>query len=175
MNHRISPRRKRVYRMKLKQKTLPPLRWRIFKAVMGALVIWAGETAVGLIPLATHFIVATYSRVQSHDSLTTPGPHGASLPLAEMNILAVVISGLGLLSLLGFGRQGRQVRLTPMSYLAGLCCLLLLIASSVLYALEAAEIGTGSENITQYVLGFAVLISLFLALEPAWLEAVNDT
>lgn len=165
----------RPYRIKPKRIARLPLRWRLFKSLSGALVIWIGETVIGLIPLATHYLVATYSRVGAREGHDAVASHLTSAPLAEMNILAVVISGLGLLSLLRFGHHGRQARLTPMTHLAGLAALLLLITSSVLYALTAAEIGAGNGNVTQAILIFAVLVSLFLALEPAWLEALNDT
>lgn len=62
-----------------------------------------------------------------------------------------------------------------MTYLAGLSALVLLITSSLLYALTTAGIGTGNDTVTLSILIFAVLVSLFLALEPAWLEALNDT
>lgn len=62
-----------------------------------------------------------------------------------------------------------------MTYLAGLAALVLLISSSVLYALTTAGIGSGNDSVTFDILIFAVLVSLFLALEPAWLEALNET
>jgi len=147
----------------------------LFKALAGAFVIWIGETVVGLLPLATHYLVAANRQVDSRLGHDGAASHLMTAPLAEMNILTVVISGLGLLSLIRFGHHGRQARLTPMTYLAGLAALLLLITSSVLYALTMAQVGPGNGSVTLAVLIFAVLVSLFLALEPAWLEALNDT
>lgn len=95
-----------------------------------------------------------------------------SLPFDEMNILAVVISGLGILTL--FGPYGRKMPFTPMTYLAAIAALGLLIVGSLLYALETAHIGQGAEELTKYVLSLALSVSFYLALEEAWLEALND-
>lgn len=165
----------RTYRAKLSQVPAIPLRWRLFKSLTGAFVIWIGETVIGLIPLATHYFVAAYSYVGGNHNHVEAASHLNAAPLAEMNILTVVISGLGLLSLFKFGHHGRPTRLTPMTYLAGLSALVLLITSSLLYALTTAGIGAGNDTVTLAILIFAVLVSLFLALEPAWLEALNDT
>ncbi len=62
-----------------------------------------------------------------------------------------------------------------MTYLVGLAALLLLITSSVLYALTTAEVGSGNGSFTLAVLILAVLVSLFLAVEPACLDELNDT
>ncbi len=143
--------------------------------------MWAGEAAIGLVPLLTHFTVSAFSnrmvvaaRCRNFDVLLEHCCSVPDIPYAEMNILAVVISGLGLLSLIQFGSCGRQSRFTPMTFLAAISSIGLLIVGSLLYALTASGISAGSENVTYEVLGFAMAVSFYLTLEEAWLEALQE-
>lgn len=144
-------------------------------------VVWAGEAAIGLVPLLTHFTVSTFS-----NRMVVTGrcrlPEGAlehccaipEMPYAEMNILAVVIAGLGLLSLIQFGPHRRKSPFTPMTFLAAISSIGLLIVGSLLYALTASGISAGSENVTCEVLGLAMIVSFYLTLEEAWLEVPSE-
>lgn len=154
---------------------------RVARGMVWALVRWGGEAAVGLVPLLTHVVVKTHSKHISDSAICESRPDGEiancvrvieDLPYAEMNILAVVISGLGILTL--FGPYGRKMKFTPVTYMAAIAALGLLIVGSLLYALETAHIGQGAEELTRYVLGLAVLVSFYLALEEAWLEALHE-
>ncbi len=157
--------------------------WRkVGNVCLSSFVLWAGEAAIGLVPLLTHFTVSTFSNrmvVAAHcRNFEVPLEHccvAANTPYAEMNILAVVISGLGLLSLIQFGPRGRRALFTPMTFLAAISSIGLLIVGSLLYALTASGISAGSENVTYEVLGLAMAVSFYLNLEEAWLKALEES
>jgi hypothetical protein len=160
-----------------------PGTWRRVGGVcLMSLVVWAGEAAIGLVPLLTHFTVSSFSNCMVVAARCCP-VEGAlehccaipETPYAEMNILAVVIAGLGLLSLIQFGPHGRKTRFTPMTFLAAISSIGLLIVGSLLYALTASGISAGSENVTREVLGLAMVVSFYLTLEEAWLEVLEES
>jgi hypothetical protein len=154
------------------------LLWELFKATTFAVVLWAGESLVGLVPLLGHIVVTNFSvhvvKI-AHCSATMTGCTEINeyLPIAEINIISVVTCGLGLLSLLRFGPDNRR-RLTPMTYLAALASLGLLIISSLLYALMSAGIGANGAGVTVWILCLSLAVSFFLALEAAWLRIFDD-
>lgn len=155
-----------------------PLAWRLFTAGLSALVLWSGEALVGLVPLLGHLVVANFSTHLVYLAYCQAGTKTClevteTLPVAEINIISVVTCGLGILSLVKFGPTSRSHR-TPMTYLAGIAALGLLIFASFLYALTSAGIGAGSSVVTIWVLVFSLLVSFYLALEDAWLAVLNS-
>ena len=150
---------------------------RVLAALLAAAVVWLGEISIGCVPLLSHFLIAAVS-IHPFRIMTCAAPAAECLPVpdvpyAEMNIVSVVITGLGLLSLFRLGAHGRRARFTPLTYSAAIADIGLLIIGSILYALNSAFIGQGGETLTNSVLGLAALISLYLALEEAWLEALE--
>src|ERR1700690_1871463 len=85
----------------------PPPR-AVWEAMFDAFVHWAGEAAIGLIPLLAHEVVAGFGKAPTTN--VTP----------ELCILTVVISGLAIFSLLRFGPHQRRLKLTALTYLMAL-------------------------------------------------------
>jgi hypothetical protein len=154
----------------------------IGRAVLSAAIVSAGEAAVGLIPLMSHLVVANFSRPVLVQYVCAGAYKDMNdchlitvdkLPLAEMDILAVVISGLGLITLFRFGETRRQVRFTPMTYLTAIAGVGLLILGSLLYSFSSAGISANDSTVTIVVLILSVVVSFYLALEEAWLKALE--
>jgi len=140
------------------------------KAVLRAFLKWLGETVIGLIPLLARILFLMTSDAGAH--------HVGLLPLEEVNIVTVVICGLGLLSLFHLnphGEEGSSRYFTPITYLIALMALLLLVGASLLYAVGVAGIANGNATLPTFAgLGIAALVTLYLAIEQAWLKAVDD-
>ncbi len=141
-----------------------PVSWRararaVARGVAAGLLLWAGEAVIGVLPLGAVEIVTRFTGV------TAPPP------IAEACILAVVISGLSLLSLLRFGPHQRAHRMTPVSYSLALVSVLTLMAGGLMYGLAATENAHGATGLAYLDLWSALASSFLLALETAILEA----
>jgi len=150
------------------------------KAVWNGLAQWAGEAAIGLIPLIVYMLTHRFSRLPitaacpSQPIPTPPTALGGCMALSEsaaqeICILAVVISGLALLSTTSIGQAKRQV--TMFTRFLVLIALFALIFGSILYAFFTAHLDRDAEAVTYMVLAVALLSSLFLAIEGAILKA----
>lgn len=130
----------------------------IGRRMLDGLLLWMGEAVIGVVPLLAHEVVARFGKVELAGR--TP----------EECILAVVISGLALLSLVRFGPRHRREALTRLTYQMGLISLLALVAGAVMYGL--AEMGLGGDSrLAHWALAAAFASSLVIALEEAMLGA----
>jgi hypothetical protein len=141
------------------------MRWQLsprWRAALHAVVQWAGETCVGLIPLLAFEMMHKYASVRGDmvESISQ-----------EMCILTVVISGLSLLSVVNIGPQRRHAANTVLTYVLIVMTILALLAGMLLYAIFGAHIDREAENVTAGVLAVALIGSLFLSLEGAILDA----
>jgi hypothetical protein len=149
-------------------------------AALFGLAQWIGEALIGLIPWIVYVIVHRFSTLP----LTATCPKESLNPLnqtyfgctpiiesasQEICILAVVISGLAVLSVVPLGRQTRQI--TIWTRLLILLAILALIFGSLFYALFTAHLDKDADTVTYYLLAVALLSSLFLSIEGAILAA----
>lgn len=150
------------------------------KAVFRAVVLWTGEATIGPLPLMTHVIVTHYSIKVAVPALCDVGMRNCreipeKLPSAEMDILAVIVCGLALLSLINFGPNKKRRIFTPLTYLAGITNVLLMVFGSILYAIVTAGIGQDNESVTTPILILSLVASFYLAFEEAWLDAIHES
>jgi hypothetical protein len=146
-------------------------------AALHGFVQWMGEAAIGLIPWAVWFATHRFAILPT---LATCGTNEAGLyncvpvvesPSPEICILAVVISGLAVLSVGRLGRQ-RERQFTVFTYILMTLALLSLIFGSLFYALFTAHMAkNAADTITYGILAVALLSSVSLALEGAILAA----
>jgi hypothetical protein len=141
---------------------------------------WTGEALIGLIPWILYVIVneysslpaigicsaATYNAYTKQYSGCIPLPENAS---PEICILAVVISGLAVLSVVPFGRRQREI--TIWTRLLVLLAILALIFGSLFYALFTAHLDRNADTIVYIVLLAALVSSLCLSIEGAILSS----
>jgi hypothetical protein len=95
-----------------------------------------------------------------------------TFPIVELNISTIVLSGLGLLTVFKLGILGPTTRMTPLTYVAALLCIALLVSGSLLYAVNAVGMSRDNSLVTWVGLSLAALMSLFLTIEQAWLAAL---
>jgi hypothetical protein len=150
------------------------------QAALHGLLQWIGEAVIGLIPLIVFEAVHSFSRLPvtgicSLGSLDQaknlymaciPAPEGAS---QEICILAVVISGLAVLSVIPI--TSRQRPITVWTRPLVLVALISLVFGSLFYAMYSAHLDKSADTISSIVLVAALISSLFLAIEGAILEA----
>jgi hypothetical protein len=141
---------------------------------------WIGEALIGLIPWILYVAVNKYSSLpitaicspQSYNSFSKTYTSCVGLPESasqEICILAVVISGLAVLSVVPFGRRQREI--TIWTRLLVLLAILALIFGSLFYALFTAHLDRDANSITYLVLLVALMSSLCLSIEGAILAA----
>jgi hypothetical protein len=158
------------------------MRWQLsprWRAALHAVVQWAGETCVGLIPLLAFEMMHKYASVRGDIfkcTFTNPPYFSGCSPVVEsisqeMCILTVVITGLSLLSVVNIGPQRRHAANTVLTYVLIVMTILALLAGMLLYAIFGAHIDREAENVTAGVLAVALIGSLFLSLEGAILDA----
>lgn len=144
----------------------------VWKAVLQAFGQWCGEAFVGLLPLLAYWFmhsVATLpatgvcQRTQPPQCVVVPDS-----PLPEICILAVVVSGLALLSL---GPQRRQASVTLWTFFLIIGAIIGLLLGSGLYALTTAHISHDEEIVTYSALVIGLASSLCMAIEAAVLDA----
>jgi hypothetical protein len=143
-------------------------------------VQWIGEAFIGLIPYIVFVAVHRYSSLP----ITATCPKQAPNPITgqvfsctplhenasqEICILAVVISGLALLSVAPIRQPSRPI--TVFTYLLILLAIGSLIFGALFYALFTAHLDQDADAITYLVLATALGSSLFLALEGAIIDA----
>jgi hypothetical protein len=136
---------------------LPGGGWRtIGQSLLYGLLLWLGEAMIGVVPLGAHELVLRFS-----------GDAGSSAEaslIPEVCILAVVISGLSVVSLLRFGPHGRGRQLDWPEYIMALASLVALIAGAVMYGLAAMKMNHGQTSLAVIALVGALFSSLAIAL-----------
>jgi len=143
---------------------------------------WLGEAVIGLIPWFLYVVVHHFSSLPltAVCPKQTPNPYAPQTlinctalidsPSQEICILAVVISGLAVLSVVPWqGNRKRQI--TGFTRLLVLFAVVSLILGSLFYALFTAHLDKDADTITYYILATALLSSLCLAIEGAILAA----
>lgn len=123
---------------------------------------------VATLPLIAHLIVLTYSKHDDHIKSAIP-----TLPLIELNVATIVLSGLGLLIVFKVGIEGPSANVTPITYVAAIITIVLLVSGSLLYAVTSVNMETRDGNVTILCLLLAALMSLLLTIEQAWLRVLN--
>jgi hypothetical protein len=149
-----------------------------FKACLRGILQWIAEAIIGVIPLIVFVFVhqfsslpitAVCSREESAASgLLSDCKQILETPSQEICILAVVISGLAVLSVVPQIRpQSRHV--TWFTRMLVLAAMLSLIFGSLSYGLFTAHLDKNADAVTYYILALALalLSSLFLSLEGA--------
>ena len=142
---------------------------------------WVGEAVIGLIPLAIFEGVHRYATLPV--AATCPKqaqtPYGLSNctllvenSSQEVCILAVVISGLAVLSVVPLGLQ-KPRKITIWTRILILFAVVALIFGSLFYGLFTAHLDREATSITYNVLYVALLSSFFLAVEGAILGSVT--
>jgi hypothetical protein len=138
---------------------------------------WLGEAVIGLIPLIVYELVHRYSKLPliaiCPDQVLNPVTKELrncipllESPAQEVCILAVVISGLAVLSVVPLGKN-RQRQVTVWTRLLTLLAVLALIFGSLFYFLFTAHLDREATAIVYYVLSVALLSSFFLSIEGA--------
>lgn len=160
------------------QVTTPFVRYAI--AVLYGLAQWLGEAVIGVIPLFMYEMAFKYS----HRAVIATCPEESiaanqtyfgctrivESPSQEICILAVVISGLALLSIAPISSKKRRT-ITVFTRLLLIPALISLIAGSLFYAFFTAHLDQNADVITYYILSVALISSLCLAIEDAILSA----
>jgi hypothetical protein len=150
------------------------------KAALYGLGQWLGEAVIGLIPLALFEVAHRYSTgpvTAICPEQKAPLAFGylsgctrlTETPSQEICILAVVISGLAILSTHVPGPGGRPT--TIFTRLLVVAALLALIFGSLLYAFYTVHLDKNADELTYIALYVALLSSFFLAIEGAMLSA----
>jgi len=142
---------------------------------------WLGEAAIGLIPLFVYELVHRYSSLPMTATCTKAvvqaymPPQLNCTPIVESSsqevcILAVVISGLAVLSVVPLGHKNAR-KITGWTRILILFAVIALITGSLFYALFTAHLDRDATTVTYYVLAMALLSSFFLSVEGAILAA----
>jgi hypothetical protein len=152
------------------------------RAVFNGCVQWAGEAVVGLLPLFAYVLNHGFGTDQLIPALCSPVAHQAfaryadvcadnpDSPLAEICVLAVVISGLSLLSIAQFARGRRQTPKNAITYLMMLLAILSLVAGTLFYARITSHSNEGHEEWTYITLMVALVSSFALAIQESIAE-----
>jgi hypothetical protein len=141
---------------------------------------WIGEAVIGLIPWIVYVYVNTYSDVpitglcskQSFNQYNKTYMSCAPLSQSasqEICILAVVISGLAVLSVVTLGARHRPI--TIWTRLLTLMAILALIFGALSYGFFMSHLDRNADTITYAILAVALFSSLCLAIEGAILSA----
>jgi hypothetical protein len=152
------------------------------RAVVNGCVQWAGEAVVGLLPLFAYVLNHGFGNDQFIPALCTAGAHrnfaayadwcvdNPDSPLAEVCVLAVVISGLSLLSIAQFARGRRQPPKNALTYLMMLLAIMSLVAGTLFYARITSHSNKGHEEWTYITLIVALVSSFVLAIQESIAE-----
>jgi hypothetical protein len=132
-------------------------------SIVRGLVLWIGELVIACVPLAAHEIVADFSGEVE--------PPAGFDPIPEICILAVVISGLSVVSLARFGSGERVFRHTPFSFIMLLLSVFSLMSGAVMYGLAVMRLDHGQTGLAYWATTTALLSSFLIALEKAIREA----
>jgi hypothetical protein len=152
---------------------------RYIQAILYGLAQWLGEAVIGVIPLFMYELVNWYSKrpiLATCPDQTTANQlyfgcsRIAESPSQEICILAVVISGLAVLSIVPIGNRPRR-DITIFTRVLVLVAIIALIVGSLFYAFFAAHLDHNADVITYWVLAVALISSLCLAVEDAILSA----
>jgi hypothetical protein len=149
------------------------------RATFNGLVQWICEAIVGLIPLGAHALAhgsddgRTITALCNHgvldgayNAFSTYCVQTPESPLQEICVLAVVISGLSLISIAQFSPSRRQPPRTPVTLL--MCALAVgsLVAGGIFYGQLTAHRGVIDEWVYA-ALAVALVSSLILAIQEA--------
>jgi len=151
------------------------------KAAVHGIAQWIGEAIIGLIPWAVWFAIHRFSNLPLIATCPNQAPSQVNQtyvnctplvdsPSQEICILAVVISGLAVLSVVPLGKE-RQRQITTFTRVLILLAVLSLIFGSLFYALFTAHMDKDADIVTYYILATALSSSLCLAIEGAILAA----
>jgi hypothetical protein len=152
---------------------------RYLNATFNGLVQWACEAVVGLIPLGAYalahgsddgrVITALCNHVVldgAYNAFSTYCVQTPESPLQEICVLAVVISGLSLISIAQFSPSRRQPPRTPVTLLMSALAVGSLVAGGILYGQITAHRGVIDEWVYA-ALAIALISSLILAIQEA--------
>jgi hypothetical protein len=153
------------------------------RAIWSGLIQWAGEAAVGLIPWLAYVLTYNLSASPYITALCDPSvlynqynyfskncrvlPDS---PAQEICILAVVISGLSLLSIAQFAPGRRRSEKTALTYLMLILSIGALLAGALLYAFISNHLDVGPGWPPYLALACALTSSFVLALQEAVLN-----
>jgi hypothetical protein len=136
---------------------------------------WSGEAFVGLLPLLAYWFMHGVAKLPATAVCQVTQPQAQNQctivpdsPLPEVCILAVVVSGLALLSL---GPHRRKAGVTIWTFFLIIAAIIGLLLGSGLYALTIAHISQDTDVITYSALAIGLVSSLCLAIECAVLDA----
>jgi hypothetical protein len=160
---------------------------RTARKIGNGLIQWVGEAAVGLIPWLAYMLTHNFSMSIYVTALCSPRVLDSDFasfhancvqltdsPIPEICILAVVISGLSLLSIGQFAPGRPRPPRTALTYLMLILAIGSLLAGAIFYALITAHLeGVGLEKWSYLVLSVALISSLTLALQESFLSAVE--
>jgi hypothetical protein len=149
-------------------------------AILYGLAQWVGEAVIGVIPLFMYEMAFKYSQRPITATCPPQSINANNLyynctklldnPSQEICILAVVISGLALLSTSPITSKKPRT-ITVFTRLLIVPALISLIAGSVFYAFFIARLDLNADAITYYILFVALISSFCLAVEDAVLSA----
>jgi hypothetical protein len=143
-------------------------------ACLRGVIQWFAEAVIGVIPLIVFVFVHQFSNLPVTAICSTQESNASKLlsdcrqviesPSQEICILAVVISGLALLSVVPQIRpQSRQI--TGFTRILVLAAMLSLIFGSLSYGLFTAHMDKNADAATYIILALALLSSFFLSIE----------
>ncbi len=133
----------------------------VLASVRNGLLVWAGEAAVGTVPLTAYEIVHTYSTQADQMPPAT----------VEVCILSSVVSGLAVLSLFKSGLRKPPVTIGWLGYILGVFALVALLCGGLMYVLVLARISHDAEQFSYQTLMLALVSSLVIAIDRAVREA----
>jgi hypothetical protein len=148
-------------------------------SVLRDLIIWFGETIIACIPILAYGIVRIYSVHENYEAWCNRQAMSCRLapdfPASEFEIISVVTSGLGILSLLDFD----FIRITILksdgyTYLAGLIQLVLLILGTILYTVQISGNARRDDFLPVFVFTLSLLISFYLTAVNAWQKGLRE-
>jgi hypothetical protein len=146
---------------------IPPS-WRARLGAIGwsllcGFVMWLGEALIGVVPLGAHELVARFTA-------SAERPSGKDL-LPEMCILAVVVAGLNVVSVLRFGPHERRHRMTPVTFVMMIVSLAALMSGATMYGLAAMDLAQGQTDLAYKAWAAALGSSFVMAMERAIIDA----
>lgn len=155
------------------------------RAVFNGCVQWAGEAVVGLLPLFAYLLNHGFGRESYLPAICSSTAHQAFArysdvcvdnpdnPLAEICVLAVVISGLSLLSIAQFTSRRRQTPKNALTYLMMLLAIMSLVAGTLFYAKITSHSNDGHAEWTYITLAVALVSSFVLAIQESLADIPN--
>lgn len=152
----------------------------LWRAAIHGIGQWLGEAVIGLIPLVVYELVRQYSSLPI-TAICPPQALGTNQSVSfcravaenssqEICILAVVISGLAVLSVVPMGLK-KPRKITAFTRILIVLAVIALIIGSLFYGLFAAHLDRDANSITYYILAVALMSSFFLAVEGAILNS----